>query len=189
MPILCRRMVVSASRRGLRGRPKECQLTFGTALSEPPRRLRPQPRPRRRLDQGLRAQPSGWATVMNRPRDHRCRPQGARLRLGFPARLRRTRRHVRARLRRARKVRRLGRHQPSPHRRQDPPRPRPLRPSTSTTGISASAPTASNSSGQLQPTARFINAHRPLACPRKLRFNEIRDLILFTLRNATIAHR
>jgi hypothetical protein len=106
MPILCRRMVVSASRRGLRGRPKECQLTFGTAHSEPPRRLRPQPRPRRRLDQGLRAEPSGWATVMNRPAEDRaivrCRPQGARLRLGSPARLRRTRRHLRARLRRAR---------------------------------------------------------------------------------------
>ena len=72
MPILCRRMVVSASRRGLRGRPKECQLTFGTAHSEPPRRLRPQPRPRRRLDQGLRAEPSGWATVMSRPAEDRA---------------------------------------------------------------------------------------------------------------------
>ena len=72
MPILCRRMVVSASRRGLRGRPKECQLTFGTAHSEPPRRLRPQPRPRRRLDQGLRAEPFGWATVMNRPAEDRA---------------------------------------------------------------------------------------------------------------------
>jgi hypothetical protein len=131
MPILCRRMVVSASRRGLRGRPKECQLTFGTAHSEPPRRLPPQPRPRRRLDQGLRAEPFGCAAVMNRPvedRDRRCRPQGARLRLGSPARLRRTRRHLRARLRRAWKARRLGRHQPSPNRRRDPPRPRPWRP-------------------------------------------------------------
>src|ERR1700736_6417711 len=72
MPILCRRMVVSASPRGLRGRPKECQLTFGTAHSEPPRRLRPQPRPRRRLDQGLRAEPSGWATVMNRSAEDRA---------------------------------------------------------------------------------------------------------------------
>jgi hypothetical protein len=60
---------------------------------------------------------------------------------------------------------------------------------TSTTGMSASAPTASNSSSRSPPAARFIDAHRPLACPRKLRFNEIRDLILFTPRNATIAHR
>ena len=58
-----------------------------------------------------------------------------------------------------------------------------------TTGMSASAPTASNSSGRSPPAARFIDAHRPLACPRKLRFKEIRNLILFTPRNATIARR
>jgi Putative serine dehydratase domain len=130
MPILCRRMVVSASRRGLRGRPKECQLTFGTAHSEPPRRLRPQPRPRRRLDQGLRAEPFGWATVMNRPAEDRAIVDARLKALAFdsgpplvcdePAATSERASDEHGRL--------LGRHQPSPNRRRDPPRPRPWRP-------------------------------------------------------------
>ena len=96
------------------------------------RRLRPQPRPRRRPDQGVRAEPfrvgDGDEPPDRGPRDRRRRLEGARLQLGPAARLRRTRRHLRARLRRARPPRHLGRHQPPRPRRQDPPRPGPLRP-------------------------------------------------------------
>jgi hypothetical protein len=97
------------------------------------------------------------------PRDRRCRPQGARLRLGSPARLRRTRRHLRARLRRARKARR-SRAPPTVSKSATRSASSPAiatRPSTSTTGMSASAATASSSSGRSPPAARFIDARRP----------------------------
>ena len=79
------------------------------------RRLRPQSRPRRRPDQGLRAEPlrlgDGDEPPDRGPRDRRRRPEGARLRLGPAARLGRARRHLRARLRRARPPRH---HRPPP---------------------------------------------------------------------------
>ena len=93
------------------------------------RRLRPQPRLRRRPDQGLRAEPIRVATVMSRPTDDRAIVDaGLRalaFELGSAARLRRARRHLRARLRRAQPPRR---HQPPRDRQQNPPRFRPLRP-------------------------------------------------------------
>ena len=73
-----------------------------------------------------------WATVMSRPTDDRAIVDAGLKALAFElrpaARLRRARRHLRARLRRARPPRHLRRHQPPRARRQDPPRPRPLRP-------------------------------------------------------------
>ena len=70
------------------------------------RRLRPQSRPRRRADEGLRAEPlrvdDGDEPSNRGPRHRRRRPEGARFRLGPAPRLGRTRRHLRARLRRAR---------------------------------------------------------------------------------------
>jgi hypothetical protein len=73
-----------------------------------------------------------WATVMSRPTDERAIVDAGLKALAFdsgpPLVCDEPRRHLRARLRRARKARHLGRHQPSPDRRQDPPRPRPLRP-------------------------------------------------------------
>jgi hypothetical protein len=84
-----------------------------------------------RTDQGFEPSLFVWATVMpsdRGPRHRRRRPQGVRVRPRPAARLRRARRHLRARLRRARPPRHLGRHQPPRPRRQDPPRPRPLRP-------------------------------------------------------------
>ena len=72
-----------------------------------------------------------WATVMSRPTEDRAIVDAGLKALAFElgpaARLRRAR-HLRARLRRARPPRHLRRHQPPPNRRQDPPRPRPLRP-------------------------------------------------------------
>jgi hypothetical protein len=165
MPILCRRMVVSASRRGLRERPKECQLTFGTAHSEPT----PPITARAIVDAGLKALAfdSGPPLVCDEPAATSERASDEHGRLGVSGATNRLQIGDEIGL-----VPAIA-----------------TRPSTSTTGMSASAPTASNSSGRSPPAARFIDAHRPLACPRKLRFNEIRDLILFTPRNATIAHR
>ena len=96
------------------------------------RRLRPQPRPRRRPDQGVRAEPlrvgDGDEPPDRGPRDRRRRPQGARLR-------------TRARLSSATSpppptsappTSTAASASPAPptdsDRRQDPPRPRPLRP-------------------------------------------------------------
>ncbi len=126
------------------------------------RRLRPQPRPRRRPDQGLRAEPlrvgDGDEPPDRGPRDRRRRPQGARLRL---------------------RARRSSATSPPPPTSAPPTstagsasRAPPTasasatrsasspaiatRPSTSTTGMSASAATASSSSGRSPPAARCI---------------------------------
>ena len=124
------------------------------------RRLRPQPRPRRRPDQGLRAEPlrlgDGDEPPDRRARDRRCRPEGARLRFR-PAAPSGT--------------------SPPPPTSAPPtstaasPSPPPptgcasatrsasspataTRPSTSTTGMSASAATASRRSGRSPPGGR-----------------------------------
>src|SRR5271166_4943543 len=95
------------------------------------RRLRAQPRPRRRALYDLRAEPLrlgyGDEPPGRGPRHRRRRSEGARLRFGPAARLRRARRALRARLRRAWQARRFGRHQPARARRQDPADPRPRR--------------------------------------------------------------
>jgi 3-hydroxy-D-aspartate aldolase len=104
----------------------------------------PQPRPRRRPDQGLRPEPlrldDGDEPPDRGPRHRRRRPQGIGLRLRSAPRLRRARRHLRARLRRARPPRHLRRHQPAATRSASSPAIA-TRPSTSTdwyVGIRAS---------------------------------------------------
>jgi hypothetical protein len=73
-----------------------------------------------------------WATVMSGPAEDRAIVDAGLKALAFdsgpPARLRRARRDLRARVRRARPARRFGGHQPPRARRQDPADPRPLRP-------------------------------------------------------------
>jgi len=101
---------------------------------------------------GHRPRPSSQASSSGRP-------QGAGLRFRPAARLRRARRDLRARLRRARPPRRLGRHQPAQHRRQDPPDPGPLRPDRQPLRLVRlrAAPTASSNSGRSPPAARCID--------------------------------
>src|SRR5208282_110805 len=105
-----------------------------------------------------------WATVMSGPAEDRAIVDAGLKALAFdsgpPARLRRARRDLRARVRRARPARRFGGHQPPRARRQDPADPRPLRPDRQPLVCLRPAATASSRSGRSPHAVPFIDAPR-----------------------------